>query len=133
PHSRNKPKPFSVKTIRVRPKYLVMREPFDLSNRSRDKREHVHFAFTVPSKLITDVRLHRRMFPKPSGMSGGGVWQIKIDPNTGAIGRPHLAGIIIEKWPDQSVFVATRLEYGLYLASEVQKDVDRVEPSRGGQ
>lgn len=118
PHSKHRPKPSG--ELRVTPQYVIMREFASLAELTTDgKREPVHFALAAPEEKLTNVKNAPITLPTMQGVSGGGVWQISINPDTGEIGEPVLVGIGIEHHRKQGAFIATSIHVLAPLIKEL--------------
>jgi hypothetical protein len=115
PHTKNKPQPSSVKQVEVKPYYYVLREFLDMRKlRTLDKNPTTHFALSAPFKRATNINFVRQKPPEPNGISGGGVWKIELDPETGLTRSCSLVGIGIEYIREQNAFVATKIHAAIY-------------------
>jgi hypothetical protein len=115
PHTRNKPQRSSVEKVMVTPYYYVLREFLDITKlKTQGKNPTIHFALAAPFKKATDINFARRKPPEPHGISGGGVWKIELDRNTGLAHNASLVGIGIEYLREQSAFIATKIHVAIY-------------------
>ena len=97
------------------PHYYAAREFLDLARlRTPDKDPAAHFAVAAPLKKATDIGFKRQRPPEPYGISGGGVWKIELDRETGMARSAHLVGIGIEYIREQNAFIATRIHAAVY-------------------
>ena len=114
PHSRNAPKPRKFTKLEAKPTYVALREHGDLAHpKVVAKHPSYHFALYAPDGRETDFSGRRYQLPHLRGMSGGGVWRIDVDPRTGEILDPVLAGFGIEHIRErEGVVVATRAAVG---------------------
>jgi len=130
PHSRNRPRPRSeVNEIRLKPVYYLLREflPLRMLTTS-DKCDELHVAFNAPSSEVKDVNLEKTIqAPKPNGISGCGVWMIKLNKTTGLVEAPSLVGVGIEYLQKDKAFVATRIDSPIGAIKQFQ-DVLRQSP-----
>jgi len=74
-----------------------------------DKSPTHHFAIYYPLKKARDVKGQKVTAPDPHGISGCGVWKVRVDSNTGALSKPSLVGIGIEYLKSYDAMVATRI------------------------
>jgi len=121
PHSKNKPKPNSVtKEIEIIPFYYALREFIDLGKlNTNGKSEDSHVAFNSPFKEYRDFnRQNHIQPPKPHGISGCGVWKIKLNETTGRIGKLALVAVGIEYLKKENAFVATRIHSPIYAIEQ---------------
>jgi hypothetical protein len=112
PHSKNKPRPKSVsKEIEVKPFYYALREFQDIGQlNTKDKFEDLHVAFNAPFKKFRDITLQNHIqVPNPHGISGCGVWKVKLNRTTGQIDKLSLVAVGIEYLKKDNTFVATRI------------------------
>ena len=84
----------------VRPKQLV-----DFSKFNKD--ENLHIAFSYQQKGTDAENQKRKNAPKPTGMSGGGLWIVPDSFNSSDV---YIAGIIIEYYKNDSVGFATKTD-----------------------
>jgi hypothetical protein len=113
PHTKNKPKPkATLDKINVKPFYYVVREFLDLDNiDSADKSVDFHLAFNFQKKF-SPVNIFNNISslpPDPKGISGCGVFMIKINPITGNIDKSTLVGIGIEFLDKFNALIATKI------------------------
>jgi len=124
PHSKNKPKPNSlVKEIKMKPYYYTLREFLDVSRLTTcDKSEKLHVAFSAPLKKTKDVNLQNNIQPpKPHGISGCGVWKIKLSKTTGKVDQCALVAVGIEYLKNNNAFLATRIHSPLMAIKQFEK------------
>ncbi len=121
PHTKNRPKPLSLKSVTVKPYYFVLREHVDIADLPPyGKSDKVHFAFAAPMEMAMGVDQERRQFPVLNGVSGGGIWKIVVDKDTGNLAKPLLVGIGIEHRKGDSAIVGTRVEFGVAASRDVK-------------
>lgn len=88
------------------------------------KRPVVHVALQAPLRTVNGPAGRIGSAPDPHGISGCGVWKVKLDPQTGGSSPPQLVGIGIEHHGRQGVFVATRMGSGSIAIGELWKHLD---------
>lgn len=88
-----------------------------------DKYDGHHFSLGIPGDIIPRFGGGEFRIPKPSGMSGGGVWRIDIDISRQVATSPMLVGIGIEFHKRHHRFIATRLEAAFPLIQDFLDDV----------
>lgn len=104
---------------RATPMFFVMRDFARIDKYFGDgKRENVHCGFSLDISKIRDVHFRPGVAFDPHGMSGGGIWQIQIDPNTGRVSAPKLVGIGIEYHEADATLVFTRIHCVILLFDE---------------
>lgn len=115
PYTRNKPQRSTVEKVVVTPYYYVLREFLDITKlKTPDKDSTIHFALAAPFKKAMDINFARHRPPEPHGISGGGVWKIELDRNTGLAHAASLVGIGIEYLSEQNAFIATKIHTAIY-------------------
>ncbi len=87
--------------------------------RGVDKINEHHFAIAFPHKKVTGQGGKEFHVPPPYGMSGGGVWRIKIDPVERLVSSPYLVGVGVEYHKAAKTFVATRVQAVAPLARDL--------------
>lgn len=121
PYSKNKPKPNSfTKEIEIIPFYYLLKEFVDLGKLNTiDKYEDSHVAFNSPFKEYRDFNLQNHIQPpKPHGISGCGVWKIKLNETTGRIDKLALVAVGIEYLKKENAFVATRIHSPIFAIKQ---------------
>lgn len=116
PHSKNKPKPTRlVKEVVMKPFFYVVREFREISClNSSGKTEMTHVAFNAPLERAKDVTLKNQVLPpKPHGISGCGVWMVRLDKTTGVVCQRSLVAVGIEYIQQDDAFIATRISSAL--------------------
>lgn len=118
PYSKNKSKPRWFSEQRIKPYFYVMQEFADWSAiTSAGKTEVTHFALRAP--LRNGVEMINA--PKPQGISGCGVWKIRLDSKTGEACAPSLVGVGIEYLSRPGIFVATYIGAAAIAISQLGK------------
>jgi hypothetical protein len=105
--------------------YYVTNKPArwgDVTTPGKD--QTVHFALQVGTSRQSSQSLCVGEFADPHGISGCGIWKVKIDPHSGIVSAPRLVGVCIEHLTDAGVIVATRLSLGAIIISELRKRID---------
>jgi hypothetical protein len=111
PHTKNRsPRRPSAERM-VKPYFYVTREYAALPSEN-GKRSAVHVALQAPLGTVNGPGGRIVSAPDPHGISGCGVWKVKLDPLTGLASTPQLVGIGIEHHGRAGVFVATRMGAG---------------------
>jgi hypothetical protein len=127
PHTKNlAPKRPSAERI-VKPYFYVTREYAALPPED-GKRSAVHVALEAPLRRVNGPGGRIVSAPDPHGISGCGVWKVKLDPLTGRASTPQLVGIGIEHHGQPSIFVATRVGAGTVAIAELWKNLDEERP-----
>ncbi len=80
-----------------------------------------HFAIYFERHDIPTLGGGKFNFPRPRGMSGGGVWKFEIDIRRRYATIPQLVGILIEHHSDKNVFVASRIQLAIPLVHDLIK------------
>jgi hypothetical protein len=106
PYSKNKFKAALKGSRKIAPYFYVSRDiiPLDSLSPNSQKMDGVHFALKAYFKEIRPVHP-----PKPNGISGCGVWKVKIDPVSRIVLPPQLVGVGIEYHKKADCFVATHI------------------------
>jgi hypothetical protein len=124
PHSKNKPKPKNaVNEIELKPFYYALREFRDINELCcTDKNNEIHVAFDAPFKKSKDVNFQNNIQPpKPNGISGCGVWMMKLDKTSGAVCQRVLVAVGIEYIQSDNAFIATRISSALATINQLEK------------
>jgi hypothetical protein len=124
PHSKNKPKPKSkFPEIILKPFYYVFRERVDINNLSSPgKVDELHAAFSAPLDKIKDVNLEREVQPPaPYGISGCGVWRLRLNATTGLVDDCSLVAVGIEYIKKHAAFVATKIHSPLAAIAQFEQ------------
>jgi len=122
PHTKNREEPGSAQGT-VKPYFYVTREYGALPAVGR-KTPAVHKALLAPVRTVSGPEGRIVSAPDPHGISGCGVWKIKLDPITGVASSPLLAGIGIEYHTRDRVFVATGAGAAAVAITELWKQLD---------
>jgi len=122
PHTKNRDEPGSTQGT-VKPYFYVTREYGALPAKS-SKLPTVHKALLAPLRTASGPEGRIVSAPDPHGISGCGVWKIKLDPVTGVASPPLLAGIGIEYHPHEGVFVATNAGIAAVVIAELWQQLD---------
>jgi hypothetical protein len=123
PHTKNRSAPPRSAERMVKPYFYVTREYAALPGEG-GKRSAVHVALEAPLRTVNGPGGRIISAPDPHGISGCGVWKVKLDPETGNSSQPQLVGIGIEHHGRQGVFVATRMGAGAIAIAELWKHLD---------
>ena len=115
PASKNKPTPRSRHTLTTNAAYYMSRSVHAVENSPHvGKHERVHFAVSAPPRHATSLVGGSSTMPSPFGISGGGVWSIRLEPTQDPTrGRPitSLVGIGIEYISASNEFICARIQY----------------------
>lgn len=84
--------------------------------RGVDKSDEHHFALYFPHKKIPRAGGGTFHVPKPTGMSGGGIWRVDIDLEDNMADSPVLVGIGVEYHKAEKAFISTRIQAVIPLA-----------------
>jgi hypothetical protein len=122
PHTKNLNEPRSAQGT-VKPYFYVTREFGDLPA-GGGKRPDVHKALLAPLRALSGPEGRLISAPGPHGISGCGVWRIKLDPATGIASAPRLAGVGIEYHSREHVFVATGSAAACIVIAALWKQLD---------
>jgi len=122
PHSKNRDKPGAAQGA-VKPYFYITRE-YGALPADGQKRRPVHVALQAPLRTVSGPEGRIVSAPDPHGISGCGVWKIKLDPVTAAASSPVLAGIGIEYHAHERVFIATSSGTAAAIVTELWKQLD---------
>jgi hypothetical protein len=92
------------------------------------KNDESHFAVSFLGANIRRLDGTPFRMPKPQGMSGGGVWQVHVEPGTKLTSSPLLVGIGIEFYKSHQTFVATRIQLAIPLVHDLMSLLSGVQP-----
>lgn len=114
--------------MRATPTYVITPALVPIpSSTLTPKHPKQHFALAArPSRMRTFTG-GRTTLPKPVGMSGGGVWRLRVDRTSALVETPLLVGIIIEHLRHDEVFIAARVQLGIPLAYELVQQITKGE------
>lgn len=107
----------------IKPYFYVVREYAELPIRE-DKVALTHVAFRAPLQSAIGSNGQRVPIPDPHGISGCGVWKIKLERETGRTLPPELVGLGIEYHAGQRLFVATAFPPAALALTELWKRLD---------
>lgn len=123
PHAKNRDAARGSAQRTVKPYFYVAREYAALPAEG-GKRSAVHVALQAPLRTVSGPAGRIVSAPDPHGVSGCGVWKIKLDPATGLPSRPQLVGIGIEHHSQTGIFVATRMGAGAVVIAKLWMHLD---------
>jgi hypothetical protein len=123
PYTKNRESSRSSGERTVQPYFYVTREYAKLPEEGV-KRPAVHVALRAPLRKMSGAQGRIESAPDPHGISGSGVWKIKLDPNGPYSSRPQLVGVGIEHHARQGLFVATRVGAGSIAVTELWKKIE---------
>jgi hypothetical protein len=127
PHTKNRTTKRASAERGVKPYFYVTREYAALPAED-GKHSAVHVALHAPLRTINGPGGRIISAPDPHGISGCGVWKVKLDPLTGGASTPQLVGIGIEHHCRPGVFVATRMGPGAMAIAELWQKLDEERP-----
>jgi hypothetical protein len=78
----------------------------------------VHFALHVPTGRAHGFDFKPLALPKLQGMSGGGIWRVRLNPKDGTVAEALLVGVGIEYHVREAALVATRIRSVLPLLQQ---------------
>jgi len=123
PHTKNREAKRHTAERMVKPYFYVTREYAALPAEN-GKRTAVHVALQAPLRTVNGPGGRIVSAPDPHGISGCGVWKVKLAPHTGQSSVPELVGIGIEYQARSGVFVPTRMGAGSIAITQLWKQLD---------
>jgi hypothetical protein len=123
PHTKNRDGPRPSPERKTTAYFYVARE-FGAIPDNSGKRSAVHVALQAPLRRFTGPRGQIIAAPDPHGISGCGVWRIKLNAETAEPSAPQLAGIGIAYHARERVFVATRAAAAAVAVTELWRAID---------